>query len=153
MEADAIAAAEYANSSENSIDKEIIFNFPRLDGAEMRSRWDMQDSPPDVLITNFSMLSIMLMREADAPIFEKTREWLAGGKDRIFHLIIDELHLYRGTAGAEVAYLLRLLLFRLGLYPGHPQLRILGSTASFDPGSPKSLEFLAMLLELGGSFA
>jgi len=143
MEADAIAAAEYANSSENSIDKEIIFNFPRLDGAEMRSRWDMQDSPPDVLITNFSMLSIMLMREADAPIFEKTREWLAGGKDRIFHLIIDELHLYRGTAGAEVAYLLRLLLFRLGLYPGHPQLRILGSTASFDPGSPKSLEFLA----------
>jgi ATP-dependent helicase YprA (DUF1998 family) len=84
----------------------------------------------------------MLMRQADAPIFEKTREWLAGGKDRVFHLIIDELHLYRGTAGAEVAYLLRLLLFRLGLHPNHPQLRILGSSASLDPDNPKSLEFL-----------
>ena len=66
------------------------------------------------------------MREADASLFEKTRKWLAGGKDRIFHLIIDELHLHRGTAGAEVGYLLRLLLFRLGLHPGHPQLRIFG---------------------------
>lgn len=142
MERDAQAAQEYAEKSGKKSDKDVIFNFPKLDGAEMRSRWDMQDHPPDILITNFSMLSIMLMRNADAPIFEKTREWLAGGKDRIFHLIIDELHLYRGTAGAEVGYLLRLLLFRLGLHPGHPQLRIIGSSASLDPDNPKSLEFL-----------
>ena len=108
----------------------------------MLSRWDMQDFPPDILITNFSMLSIMLMREADTSLFEKTRKWLAGGKNRIFHLIIDELHLHRGTAGAEVGYLLRLLLFRLGLHPGHPQLRIFGSSASLDPDNPKSLKFL-----------
>ena len=42
----------------------------------MRSRWDMQDHPPDILITNFSMLSVMLMRDADEDIFEKTRQWL-----------------------------------------------------------------------------
>ena len=123
-------------------DSDGRFFFPRLEGVEMRSRWDMQDSPPDILITNFSMLSIMLMREVDDPIFEKTRQWLAGGEDRVFHLIIDELHLYRGTAGAEVAYLLRLLLLRLGLTPDHPQLRILGSSASLDPEDPESLEFL-----------
>jgi DEAD/DEAH box helicase domain-containing protein len=123
-------------------DLDAAFFFPRLDGAEMRSRWDMQDSPPDILITNFSMLSIMLMREADEPIFEKTRQWLAGGEDRVFHLIIDELHLYRGTAGAEVAYLLRLLLLRLGLTPDHPKLRILSSSASIDPDGSKSREFL-----------
>ena len=123
-------------------DLDAAFFFPRLDGAEMRSRWDMQDSPPDILITNFSMLSIMLMREADEPIFEKTRQWLEGGEDRVFHLIIDELHLYRGTAGAEVAYLLRLLLLRLGLTPDHPKLRILSSSASIDPDGSKSREFL-----------
>ena len=50
--------------------------FPRLDGAEMRCRFDMQLAPPDILITNFSMLSIMLMRGVDAPIFEETRQWL-----------------------------------------------------------------------------
>lgn len=139
MDRNAQAALEYANK-EN--DTEIISIFPRLDGAEMRSRWDMQDFPPDILITNFSMLSIMLMRDADAPIFERTRKWLAGGKDRIFHLIIDELHMYRGTAGAEVAYLLRLLLLRLGLSPDHPQLRILGSSASLDPKDADSMKFL-----------
>ena len=46
----------------------------------MWSRWDMQDAPPDILITNFSMLSIMLMRDADAPIFRRTREWLTRDK-------------------------------------------------------------------------
>ncbi|RZN33523.1 MAG: DEAD/DEAH box helicase [Methanophagales archaeon ANME-1-THS] len=139
MDDSALRVEEYIQQTGDSDGR---FFFPRLDGAEMRSRWDMQDSPPDILITNFSMLSIMLMREVDDPIFEKTRQWLAGGEDRVFHLIIDELHLYRGTAGAEVAYLLRLLLLRLGLTPDHPQLRILGSSASLDPENPKSREFL-----------
>ena len=139
LDRSALKVAHHINQTGNTED---AFFFPRFDGAEMRSRWDMQDSPPDILITNFSMLSMMLMREVEDPIFEKTRQWLAGGEDRVFHLIIDELHLYRGTAGAEVAYLLRLLLFRLGLTPGHPQLRILGSSASLDPENQKSREFL-----------
>lgn len=127
--------------------------FQRLDGAEMRCRFDMQLSPPDILITNFSMLGVMMMREVDTPIFEKTRQWLACEDlperereselpNRIFHLIIDELHLYRGTQGTEVAYLLRLVLNRLGLNPDHPQLRILASSASLDRNNPKSEQFL-----------
>ena len=139
LDRSALKVAHHVTQTGNTED---AFFFPRLDGAEMRSRWDMQDSPPDILITNFSMLSIMLMREIDDPIFEKTRQWLAGGEDRVFHLIIDELHLYRGTAGAEVAYLLRLLLLRLGLTPEHPQLRILGSSASLDPEKTESRIFL-----------
>ena len=149
------AAQDYANdpSNEDPGKEDCVYFFPRLDGSEMRSRWDMQDSPPDILITNFSMLSIMMMREYDEPIFEKTRSWLAAEdveeeerekekRNRIFHLVVDELHLYRGTAGAEVAYLLRLLLLRLGLHPDHPQLRILASSASLEAGDPKSRDFL-----------
>jgi hypothetical protein len=127
--------------------------FQRLDGAEMRCRFDMQLAPPDILITNFSMLGVMMMREVDSPIFEKTQQWLAcqdlpvqereaERPNRIFHLIIDELHLYRGTQGTEVAYLLRLVLNRLGLHPDHPQLRILASSASLDRNNPKSGQFL-----------
>jgi len=122
--------------------RDIIYFFPRLDGAEMRSRWDMQQSPPDILITNCSMLSIMLMREADSPIFEQTRQWLTQ-PGNVFHLIVDELHMYRGTAGTEVAYLLRLLLRRLGLAPADPRLRILASSASLDPANTDSLTFLS----------
>ncbi|MBU0488560.1 MAG: hypothetical protein KKD31_11490 [Bacteroidetes bacterium] len=138
--------------------KELKSFFQRLDSsAEMRCRFDMQLAPPDILITNFSMLSIMLMRAVDSGIFEETRSWLecedlsekekaAERPTRIFHLIIDELHLYRGTQGTEVAYLLKLVLNRLGLHPQHPQLRILASSASIvaddSKEGKKSKEFL-----------
>jgi DEAD/DEAH box helicase domain-containing protein len=156
IERDAQDAQQYAidPTNDDPNKKEVIAFFPRLDGAEMRSRWDMQDSPPDLLVTNFSMLSVMMMRDADAGIFEKTRQWLdcediddqqareEEKKKRIFHLTVDELHLYRGTAGTEVAYLIRLLLSRLGLHPEHPQLRILASSASLEAGDAASRQFL-----------
>ncbi len=108
--------------------------FSAMDGAEMWSRWDMQDTPPDLLITNYSMLNIMLMRGIEAGIFDLTRQWLEGDRNRAFHLIVDELHTYRGTPGTEVAYLLRVLLDRLGLTPDSGQLRIIASSASLDAG-------------------
>lgn len=135
--------------------------FPRLDGAEMRCRFDMQSTPPDILITNFSMLSIMLMREVDNAIFEETRKWLAcidieeserekEKANRVFHLIIDEMHLYRGTQGTEVAYLLKLVLKRLGLFPGHAQLKILASSASLDSDDDKSLKYISDFFGFSG---
>jgi hypothetical protein len=113
---------------------------PRTDGAELLSRWDIQALPPDLLVSNFSMLSVMLMRQIEDSIFDCTRAWLAADPDAVFHLVIDELHLYRGTAGTEVAYLIRLLLHRLGLRPGHPRLRIVASSASLkaEAGTPSS---------------
>ena len=144
------AATKYAREKESEANtdeereaaREIAYFFPHLDGAEMRSRWDMQEYPPDILITNYSMLSIMLMREVDSPIFKRTRKWLEQ-PGNVFHLIIDELHVYRGTSGTEVAYLLRLLLHRLGLSPSDPRLRILASSASLDPTNANSRSFLS----------
>lgn len=109
--------------------------FQSMDGGEMWSRWDMQDHPPDVLITNYSMLNISLMRNIEASIFDQTRQWLATDASRVFHLVVDELHTYRGTPGTEVAYLIRVLLDRLGLAPGSDQLRIIASSASVAPGA------------------
>lgn len=104
--------------------------FPAVDGGEMWSRWDMQDSPPDILITNYSMLNIMLMRGVEAGVFDRTRHWLQQDPSNIFHFVVDELHTYRGTPGSEVAYLVRVLLDRLGLPPNSDQLRIIASSAS-----------------------
>ena len=106
---------------------------PRVDGAEMRSRWDMIESPPDVMITNYSMLNIMLQRPEEDAIFEQTRQWLRDDPSAKFSLIIDELHMYRGTAGTEVAYLLRNLRHRLGLSERPEQFRVLAASASLDP--------------------
>lgn len=127
--------------------------IPRMEpgAAEMSHRWEMQATPPDLLITNVSMLSIMLMRHkhpriggdrADSQMFDLTRDWLAGDKDRVFQLVVDELHLYRGASGTEVGYLIRLLLERLGLKPGSSQLRILASSASLDGEDERTFEFL-----------
>jgi ATP-dependent helicase YprA (DUF1998 family) len=110
------------------------FYVPSLDGAEMRSRWDMQDTPPDLLITNYVMLSVMLQRERDRGFFERTRQWLAEDPSHVFTLVVDELHMYRGTEGTEVAYLLRNLLLRLGLHERPDQVRFLAASASLEPG-------------------
>jgi len=58
--------------------------FPKLDGGEMWSRWDMQDSPPDILITNYSMLNIMLMRSLETSVV--SRNWL-----EVFHLACSRI--------------------------------------------------------------
>ena len=122
-------------------DPDVRYYFPQINGGEMWSRWDMQDTPPDILITNYSMLNIMLMRDIEEIIFAKTRDWLAANPQNVFFLIVDELHSYRGTPGTEVAYILRLLIDRLGLSPSSDQLRILTTSASVDEG-PKSQQFL-----------
>ena len=115
--------------------------FPRFDGGEMWSRWDMQDAPPDILITNYSMLNIMLMRDIEDQIFAATRTWLEDPANT-FHLVVDELHTYRGTPGTEVGYILRVLYERLGLHPDHPQLRILASSASLGDDDKRAQEYL-----------
>lgn len=106
------------------------YYFSSPGGAELMSRWDMQASPPDILITNYSMLNIMLMRDVEAPIWEQTRAWLDASADHIFTLVVDELHSYRGTAGTEVALILRNLCARLGLWDRPEQLRIIAASAS-----------------------
>lgn len=118
------------------------FYVPMLDGSEMRSRWDMQESPPDVMITNYSMLNIALGRRVDSGLFDKTRKWLEASPEHVFHVVVDELHMYRGTSGTEVAYLIRKLLHVLGVSPSSPQVRFIATSASL--GSEKEgREFLS----------
>lgn len=139
--ADASAGIRQKLDENREMDRDIRYHFPNIDGGEMWSRWDMQDTPPDILITNYSMLNIMLMRQIESCIFKQTREWLAGDPTRRFFLIIDELHAYRGTPGTEVAYILRLLLNRIGLNPNSDQLAILATSASVT-ADDKSKDFL-----------
>ena len=111
-------------------DADARYFLPAVDGAEMRSRWDMQHRAPDILITNYSMLSIALSRSDEQGMINQTRQWLDRGEGRRFTLVVDELHMYRGTAGTEVAYLLRRLFRALGLDEHPERLRIVGTSAS-----------------------
>lgn len=120
-----LTAAERAQAVEERL---ALFPDPRH--SEMLVRWDMVQQPPDILVTNFSMLNAVLMREQESNLFAATRKWLAADPSNTFTVIVDELHLQRGTSGSEVSMVLRSTLQRLGLGPDSPQLRVIATSAS-----------------------
>lgn len=79
---------------------------------ELLSREEMRETPPHILLTNYAMLEYLLLRPTDAPIFEGLF------KSTWSHLVVDEAHVYSGTLGTEIAYLLRRLKARLGVQQG-----------------------------------
>ena len=81
------------------------------------------------MVTNYSMLEYMLMRPIERPVFDKTREWLAQNPSEKFLIVLDEAHLYRGAAGAEVGLLIRRLRDRLNIPP--ERFQVICATASF----------------------
>lgn len=83
--------------------------------AEFITRFEMQNYPPDILITNYSMLEYMLMRQREANIWDKTKQWLDKSTDNRLLIVLDEAHMYRGSAGGEIALLLQRLFSRLGI--------------------------------------
>lgn len=110
------------------VDEDLLAQFSDPRCGEMLTRWDMVARPPDILVTNYSMLNAMLMRDLEEELFERTARWVADGGT--FTLVVDELHLYRGTAGSEVAMIVRNLLNRLRILPDSPQLRCIATSAS-----------------------
>jgi len=78
----------------------------RLPG-ELILREEMREHPPDILLTNYSMLEYLLLRPKETPLFDDGR----GATWRF--LVLDEAHQYKGAKGMEIAMLLRRLKQRL----------------------------------------
>ncbi|MEV0218202.1 protein kinase [Streptomyces sp. NPDC050704] len=75
--------------------------FARYTGQEDdEKRKEIRDNPPDILLTNYVMLELMLTRPAD-------RASLISMARGLEFLVFDELHTYRGRQGADVALLIR----------------------------------------------
>ncbi|MER5802790.1 protein kinase domain-containing protein [Streptomyces mirabilis] len=75
--------------------------FARYTGQEDdEKRKQIRDNPPDILLTNYVMLELMLTRPADRASLIKMAKGLE-------FLVFDELHTYRGRQGADVALLIR----------------------------------------------
>ena len=70
---------------------------------ELISREKMKDTPPNILITNYSMLEYLMLRPKDNSLFqgENSKEWK--------YIVLDEAHTYSGSTGIEVSMLLRRL--------------------------------------------
>lgn len=137
-----LLCSEYDDMVDSGADSSVLGQFADPRSGELIMRRDMYETAPDILVTNYTMLNVMLMRKVEENIFSSTRKWLQSNPGNVFNLVIDELHLYRGTQGSEVAMIVRNLLLRLGLEPNSPQLRCIATSASLtsEAGGLKFLE-------------
>ena len=136
-----ISELRQAIRQDPQIDELLQWEFPDPYSSEVLTRWDMQEYPPDILITNTVMLNVMLMRDLEDRMFEATASWLREDKQHALTLIVDELHSYRGTQGSEVAMIIRKLCRRLELPHDSPQLRCVGTSASLEATPDQVAEF------------
>ena len=76
--------------------------FDRYTGQDDESeRRRIADEPPDILLTNFMMLELLMTRQ------EEIDRRVIGNCADLGFLVLDELHTYRGRQGADVALLVR----------------------------------------------
>ncbi|QBI56457.1 DEAD/DEAH box helicase [Streptomonospora litoralis] len=78
----------------------------------MTQRGEIRRNPPDILITNYKMLDLLLQRDADVPLWDGCRP---------AYIVVDEFHTYDGAQGTDVAMLLR---------------RLAAATGNSEPGRP-----------------
>ena len=67
----------------------------------------LRQQPPDILLTNYKMLDLLLTRPIDFPL------WRHNAASTLRFLVVDELHTFDGAQGTDLACLVRRLRTRL----------------------------------------
>lgn len=121
-----------ANSQENELRKFLCNGFLNGRSPVTFRRYTGQENddeknaiianPPDVILTNYVMLELMLTRPME-------RDLIGSARGMKF-LVFDELHTYRGRQGADVALLSRRVADRVG----SDQLQFVGTSATLAGG-------------------
>lgn len=121
-------------------------DMPDKAPATVRARaWETPDRatlrarPPDILVTNITMLEFMMVRPQDQPIVAKSQGALRW-------IVIDEAHSYAGAQAAELAMLLRRVRHAFGVRA--EDVRILATSATLGDGAEADLRrFVAGLAD------
>ncbi|MGH7066271.1 MAG: DEAD/DEAH box helicase [Acetobacteraceae bacterium] len=93
---------------QSGLNERLKPSFARYTGQEDdEDRQKIRDLKPDILLTNFMMLELLMTRQNALD-----REVIANAAGLDF-IVLDELHTYRGREGADVAMLVRRLKDRL----------------------------------------
>ncbi len=113
------ALEELADAYRERTGRDFPIRFNKYTGQEHASRLDIQKEPPHILLTNYVMLELMMVRPEEHMFVDRTTTGIK-------YLVIDELHTYRGRQGADVALLIR----RLKERSGNPGLVCMGTSAT-----------------------
>ena len=82
------------------------------------ARQQILNNPPDILLTNYVMLELILTRQEEIKLIKAAQG--------LKFLVLDELHTYRGRQGADVALLVRRVRDRLAA----TELQCIGTSAT-----------------------
>ena len=119
-------------------DKNPAVTYARYTGIETEEqRREVAENPPDILLTNFMMLELLMTRQDE--LDKKVMANCAG----LRFLVLDELHTYRGRQGADVALLVRRVRERLS--PEKLQCIGTSATMSNDGSQEKRNEVVAQV--------
>ncbi len=121
-----------ANSQQEELKKYLSnvegpapITFARYTGQDDNDRRKaIADDPPDILLTNFVMLELLMTRQ------DALDQKVIGNCRGLEFLVLDELHTYRGRQGADVALLVRRV--REQLAP--EKLQCIGTSATMASG-------------------
>jgi len=104
--------------------RQMPVRFAKYTGQEsLEEKRTHQANPPHILLTNYVMLELMLVRRRE-------RDFVDSGRTALRYLVLDELHTYRGRQGADVGMLVR----RLRERAGNPNLVCIGTSATMASG-------------------
>ena len=102
--------------------------FGRYTGQDRgKDRDRILTDPPHILLTNYVMLEYMLIRPTDRALIHQATRALK-------FLAVDELHVYRGRQGADVAMLMR----RVRQRAGRDDLLCIGTSATLVTGENRA---------------
>jgi ATP-dependent helicase YprA (DUF1998 family) len=101
---------QLARSYQERTGREFPLTYARYTGETKEEERDLiVKNPPHILLTNYVMLELLMVRPRDKKLLEPAE----GASQELFFLVFDELHTYRGRQGADVAMLVRRLKARL----------------------------------------
>lgn len=109
--------------------------------GQVIDRMSLRERPPQLLVTNATMLEYMLIRKDDEPILEKS-----AGKLR--WIILDEAHTHIGSQAAEMALLLRRVMLAFKVNP--QDVRFVATSATFGSDSATIENLRKFLADIGG---
>ncbi|MCB9304838.1 MAG: DEAD/DEAH box helicase [Lewinellaceae bacterium] len=94
---------KYAANYQKNTGADFPITFAQYTGQEDEETRDkIRANPPDILLTNYMMLELILTRSADVDVRNSVYKSLR-------YLVYDELHTFRGRQGSDVALLNRRL--------------------------------------------
>ncbi len=94
--------ARYKAAFEEKAGRACPFTFGKYTGQENdEARTKMQQTPPNIILTNYMMLELLMTRAGSE---ESLRKCFL---ENLHFLVFDELHTYRGMQGSDVSFLIR----------------------------------------------